>query len=158
VQIKSPVIIKREINMNIIKNTSITINILFILIIIGLITYINIINKTISTESKVKNSVTICTKTIQDEQNVKTYITENIYYDDNLAITSESSKVIYDINDDITYQSIKSKLSNCNDNYEEDKKITCEVELNDDVKKIFGTWAYRYIEGAKSDGFICEKG
>ena len=121
--------------MNVIKNTSITINILFILIIIGLITYINIINKTISTESKVKNSVTICTKKIQDEQNMKTYITENIYYDDNLAITSESSKVIYDINDDITYQSIKSKLFNCNDNYEEDKKITCEVELNDDVKK-----------------------
>lgn len=142
--------------MNKIKNILIILNILFILIIAGLIIYVVKLNKSKEVDSTTKDLITTCTKTIQEEKNIKTYITENIYYDSNNTITAENSKVTYEINDDVTYQSIINKLSNCTDSYKEDKKIICELEINEDVKKIFGTWAYKYIEGAKTDGFNCE--
>ncbi len=138
------------------KTISIILNLIFIITIVILVIYIAFFNKDSKTNTIVDTINTKCTKTIQDEPNLKTYLEETITQDSNNAITNSESKVIYDIQTDETYNTIKGGLSSCTDTYLKDKKIVCNLAADDNAKTKIGTWAYKYIENSKTDGFTCE--
>lgn len=137
------------------KTISIVLNIILGIALILSIIYILYFNKPSSNEKNNQNTITICNKTIQDESNLKTYLEETITADENKSIIDDKSKVIYEINNDETYNTLKSDLTNCNDTYSTDKQITCDLEMNEDTKTKIGTWSYKYIENEKTDGFSC---
>ncbi len=142
--------------MNKSKFISIILNVIFIIIIVSLIAYITFYNKKNDNAAIVEDLSTKCTKTIQDESNIKTYIEETVYYNENNSISDDKTLVIYVLADDETYNTIKNNLNECEDTYKIDKKITCHMVMSSDKSKIIGTWAYKYITNAKDNGFTCE--
>ena len=100
----------------------------------------------------------ICQKQLMEKPDYNVYLIETIYYNDNQKIEKYDAKTEYTFNNNNKYLELKKNLSNCNDTYKDDKKITCIIENKEEQEKsIVGSNLKQYIDNLEEQQFSCKE-
>ena len=97
-----------------------------------------------------------CLKDIMDQDEYTVYIEQKVSFYENEKITEYYAKTAYEFDTKEAYESLKDRLTNCEDTYEEDTTIRCDINKNDMEKSIIGGTYIYYMEQLEGQGFVCE--
>ena len=118
----------------------VTIIVLYMALFVGVILYFtNKIENLESIEcekSYLRSSITldkkdtnmVCSMGIKSEDDYDVYIEQKVTYDVNLEIQDIVSKTVYEFDTEDAYHRLKERIPECVDTYEEDEKITCDID------------------------------
>ena len=98
-----------------------------------------------------------CIVGIKSEEDYDVYIEEKIAYDDDRNTVDYYAKTLYEFDTDEAYYRLKDKLSECEDTYEVDEKIRCNIYKNNEEKNLLGKNADMYKIRLQEQGFRCEE-
>ena len=102
------------------------------------------------------NNTFTCLKDIRDEDEYTVYIEQKVSYDDENKISEYYAKTLYEFDTEDAYNMLKDKLIDCEDKYEEETKVRCDINKNDMEKSIIGGYYVYYKEQLEGQGFVCE--
>ena len=157
--------VSKKKNNNKKKIILVTIIVLYMALFVGVILYftnkIENLESIECEESYLRSSITldkkdtniVCSMGIKSEDDYDVYIEQKVTYDVNLEIQDIVSKTVYDFDTEDAYHRLKERIPECVDTYEEDEKITCDID--EDYSTFLHTWAYKYINTIANKGFVC---